>query len=239
MLLDKDALLDRLSSDALDLVALIGSVDLSLPVPSCPGWSLLDLFGHLGSVHHWATEVVRTSAAAEQPSAPREPEVLLPWFAEGAVGVLESLAASVPGTPCWNFGPPPRLVDFWIRRQAIETAVHRWDALTATGASPALDPALAADGIDEVATVLFPRQVRLGRIDALAGTVELVCADTGDRVLIGGDGVTLPAPAATVTGSASDLLLLLWRRLLPDSDGLEVTGDCVAARRVFASALTP
>ena len=65
--------------------------------------------------------------------------------------MLETLAAAVPGTPCWNFGPPPRLVDFWIRRQAIETAVHRWDVLEAMGQRPELAPALAADGIDEVA----------------------------------------------------------------------------------------
>ena len=238
MLLDKDTLLDRLSSDALDLVALIGSVDLTLPVPSCPGWSLLDLFGHLGSVHRWATEVVRSGAVADEPAAPREPEVLLPWFAEGAVGVLETLAASVPGTPCWNFGPPPRLVDFWVRRQALETAVHRWDVLRATGASPDLDPALAADGVDEVAAVMFPRQVRLGRIEALPVAVELVCSDTGDRAVVGADGAA-GAPVATVTGRAGDLLLLLWRRLPADFDGIVVSGDLAAARQVFSTALTP
>lgn len=239
MLLDKDALLDRLSSDALDLVAMVGSVDLSLAVPSCPGWTLLDLFGHLGSVHRRATEVVRTSSVADEPPAPREPEVLLPWFAEGAIGLLETLAAAVPGTPCWNFGPPPRLVDFWIRRQALETSMHRWDALGATGERPELDPRLAAEGIDEVATVLFPRQVRLGRIEALSGTVELVCSDIGQRVLVGGDGVTVPAPAAQVTGSASDLLLLLWRRCPLDAGGITVAGDLDAARGIFATALTP
>ena len=117
--------------------------------------------------------------------------------------------------------------------------MHRWDVLEAMGQRPELAPALAADGIDEVATTMFPRQVRLGRIEALASTVELVCSDTGDRVLVGGDGVTLPAPTTQVSGTASDLLLLLWRRRPLDSAGIVVAGDLAAARQVFSTALTP
>ena len=47
------------------------------------------------------------------------------------------------------------------------------------------------------------------------------------------------APVATVTGRAGDLLLLLWRRLPPDFDGIVVAGDLAAAHQVFSTSLTP
>jgi len=134
-----------------------------------------------------------------------------------------------------EFGPRPRVVDFWVRRQALETAVHRWDLLDATGARADLPADLAADGVDEVATMMYPRQVRLERIEPLAAAVGLVCTDAPQSSLIGADGV---APAATVSGPASDLLLLLWRRLPLDSPRLSVAGDTAAAR-MMATAVTP
>ena len=55
--------------------------------------------------------------------------------------------------PDVHAGPSP--LAFWARRQAHETAVHRYDAQSAAPGGPpapagAFDPAFAADGVDEL-----------------------------------------------------------------------------------------
>lgn len=240
MPLDRSTLLDRLRVDAVAMVEALPGLDLSVPVPSCPGWTTRDLVGHLGSVHRWATDIVRTGRPGEEPPFPGGADELVAWFSAGVPSLLAALETAVPGSECWTFGPRPRVVDFWIRRQALETTVHRWDLLDALGARAGLAADLAADGVDEVATMMFPRQVRLGRVAPLAESMELVCVESGQRSLIGGDGIDPPLPAAvTLTGPASDLLLLLWRRIPLDAPRLTVSGDDAVADRIVAVALTP
>ena len=88
--------------------------------------------------------------------------------------------------------------------------MHRWDAETALGRASVLDPALAADGVAEVIDTMAPRQVTLGRSAPLGQALRLASTDTGESWVLGPG-----PPAATVSASAPDLLLLLWRRRLP------------------------
>jgi uncharacterized protein (TIGR03083 family) len=240
--------LDLLTADAPDLaetVATFDGAELETMVPSCPGWSVRDVVGHLGSVHRWAATVVRTGAVADQPPGPSDPAELAPWFAAGVDELLAALGSAVPGEPCWGFGPPPRLVDFWVRRQALETSMHRWDVLAALDRQPELDARGAEDGVDEVVTLMFPRQVRLGRLEPLTDVVRLRVAETGSTWVLAGDGVGdadgsgADTAEVTVTASAADLFLLLWRRIVPTDPRVTLTGDRAAAIRVLSSALTP
>ena len=220
--------------------ALLAEVDLKTQVPSCPGWTVQDLVGHLGAIHRWATLTVRTGRPGDSLPSPPDSRVLVDWFTEGAADLLLALRDAVPGRECWTFGPQPRTVDFWIRRQALETALHLWDFSSAVGAPSPIDAALGSDGVDEVTSIMFPRQVQLGLADPLPVVVELVCLDSGQRSRLGSDSGSLDEPAAvTVTAPAGDLLLLLWRRLRLDSPGIVVAGDSESAERVFAAALTP
>ena len=84
--------------------------------------------------------------------------------------------------------------------------MHTWDAEQAAGRPTAYDPALAWDGVLEVAEVLYPRQVRLGRVDPLAAAVRLVATDVWADVTIG-SGRELE-----VRDSEEVLLRLLWHR---------------------------
>ena len=112
--------------------------------------------------------------------------------------------------------------------------MHRWDAEHALGTAGPLDPALADDGIAEVIDTMAPRQVRLGRTAALAHGVGLHATDTGSRRILGpGD------PVATVSGTAADLLLLLWGRLDAGDPAVTWDGDSELARSVLAGALVP
>jgi len=124
-------------------------------------------------------------------------------------------------------GPGP--ASFWHRRQVHETLVHLHDLLGETADVP---PEVWADAVDEVVTVMYPRQVRLGRIAPLADPLRLVATDTGREWRLGDD-----EPAARIAGTGQTLTLLLWGRL--GADAVEVTGDAEAAHRALATAITP
>ena len=117
---------------------------------------------------------------------------------------------------------------FWARRQANETAVHRWDAQRAAGAVEPVEHTLAVDGIDEFFG-LIPFWRRESNVRGVGETIHLHCTDGAGEWL-----VRLAADAVIVTrehakgdvaarGSASDLLLFLYGRVGPSA--LEVFGD--------------
>ncbi len=234
--------IDAEAAAARRLLETDGAERLTLPVPSCPGWSVTDLVEHLGTVHRWAAGIV--SARDRKPVAQPEPAYdeggLAPWFADGAAALTAALRATEPADSCWTLARP-HTVGFWSRRQAHETMVHRVDLADALGAAAPLDPVLAADGVDEAAVMFFPRQVRLGREQPLTDALALVDGTTGRRWLLAGDGTRPPdVPVdATVTAPAPDLLLLLWRRRSIDDTSAVVDGDAEAARRVLSAHLTP
>jgi uncharacterized protein (TIGR03083 family) len=216
---------------------------LATPVPSCPGWTVGDVLRHLGGIHRWATAVVSSGepAAADELPAVDE-ERLAPWFADGGRRLVETLGAADLDATCWTFGPPPRTAGFWLRRQAHETAMHRWDVQSALGLAPVLPVALAEDAVDEVATMFFPRQVRLGRIPPLATAVRLESTVSGRAWTLAGDGTAdaeQPAPAATVAADPATLALLLWHRANLDHSAASVSGDVSAAARTLAAPLVP
>ncbi|MCE5288489.1 MAG: maleylpyruvate isomerase family mycothiol-dependent enzyme [Nocardiaceae bacterium] len=202
------------------LLAFDEKVDRQGPVPSCPGWSIDDLFAHLWAIETWVTGVIRTRepAAEVDPSGRSARDFVddLPTF-------LTVLRHADPEQPCWSFGSD-RTVGFWHRRQAHEHAIHHWDLANAVGRSIEFDPEFAADGVSEVVEMFYPRQVRKGRTQPLPDAVQLVAADTGDEWTLG-DG----APRTTVAANASELYLGLWNRqpLVVDGaaifDGVRVT----------------
>jgi hypothetical protein len=135
---------------------------------------------------------------------------------------------------CFAFLPAPSPLAFWARRQTHETAIHRVDVESAACAITPVEPAQAADGIDEFLTGFAagrrswpwdePRRLRLRAVDASREW----------RVLIGPERVEVgpatdtwagdPWPSdCAVEAPASDLLLLLWNRV-PAAE-LAVTGD--------------
>ena len=221
--------------------ALLADADLAASVGSCPGWQVRDLVGHLGGVHRWATEIVRTGERAETPEPPGDYE-LRTWFDDGADALSRTLAETDPARACWTLARPHD-VGFWSRRQAHETMIHRWDLATAIGQPADLDPGLANDGVDEVVTMFFPRQVRLARQPPLTDTVAVVDAGSDRRWVLEGDGTSVDHQTtdvdATVSGDAVLLMLLLWRRIGLEDVDVQVDGDAGAAQRVLGRPLTP
>lgn len=210
------------------------------PIEHCPGWTARELTAHLIELHHW----VAAAVAAADPSTPANrdaPELgaddALPMaFAVSAHRLLEALEQN-PATPCWTF-TRNRTVGFWQRRQPHEHAIHRWDLELALHGRAGLNEDLAVDGIDEVVTMFWPRQVKLGRAEPPAVAVTLR-ADTGEEWVIGDPRpeANMPEPVAVATGSVTDLALLVWGRVDPAT--LVWEGDEAAGREALARPLAP
>lgn len=225
----------RTEADAFSRVLEAG--DLDAPVPACPGWTLNDLTAHLGGVHRWADAILTVAGPGTYP-APDGREAIASWFAEGADALHSTLANLDPSAPCWAFAEP-KAVQFWMRRQAHETLVHRWDAEASQGAPGPIDASLALDGLHEAVDMFFPRQVSLGRIPPLQRSL-LLAPDGGAARTLAGDGTAAPGdPDAQLAGPPEALLLLIWGRTVVDDPRLRLTGSRAAAEEVLAAALTP
>lgn len=205
--------------------------DLHAHVPSCPDWDVAELVRHTGLVHRNKTETVRRGGtdppkdlAVEE--GPESDAALMEWYRAGLGELLSTLSSADRETPAWSWSGDHR-VAFWIRRMAQETAVHRWDAENAVGEAGSIDPQLAADGVDEMLGVFIPSEGL--HYEGVAGSIYLHCTDVpGEWVvtLKPGEVPTYERGSdsryAGVTGTAEELLLLVWRRI--DLDRVEIDG---------------
>lgn len=202
----------------------IASGNLTIAVPSCPGWDLAKLIGHVGRVERMVLGVVPTGAMEpvhpdSLESPPPAPDDLRAYFRTGAARLVAELRSKSPDAPAWNFMGTSPIVAFWSRRQAHEHAVHRWDAESAVGAVTPVDSDLAVDGVDEYFEIANARVLPRKPDFTLGGTVHLHATDAaGEWMLTSTPGGIAVSHAhgkgdAAVRGTASDLLLGLWGRL--------------------------
>jgi uncharacterized protein (TIGR03083 family) len=230
--MDRVAYVTSLRADGAALAA-AARRGLDADVPACPGWTVADLVGHVGIIHAWVTETLRTRAQRrirrEAMGPPPGPDALVDWF-EAGVGVVASELAEVDlDEPIWNWAPAPKVAAFWPRRMAQETAVHRWDAESAHGVQAPIDTALAVDGIDEVIRMFLARDAMDNKDLTLGGALHLHTTDAdGEWLVEMSDGEVRVRNEhgkgdAAVRAPASDLLLFLWGRTPAAS--VEVFGD--------------
>lgn len=235
--MESSELLAALAEQGSSLVAAAEVAGHQAPVPSCPGWTVSTLLRHIGLVHRWADAVVRAGgpeidqdAFDRDASVPGDAE-LAAWVLAGHGDLVRTLTELPDDHACWVLLPSPAPRHFWIRRQLHETAVHRIDAELAAGFRPAaLAPLVAADGIDELLTVLVPagpltsavrRRIAVSATDTGHGwTVDV--SDHAPAVVreAGPADVTFSGPADAVYG-------YLWNRT---DDGVTVDGDPELAR---------
>lgn len=198
-------------------------------VPACPGWDGEKLVNHLGRVHRWVTAMVRSRAPERLDFPPRPEAVDGPWFAEGVTELVAALEEAGPGVPMFTFPHGGGTSRFWFRRQAVETAIHRWDLDHAVdpGAARPIDTEVALTGVDELLDVLLH-----GRKAELGGSIHLHATDSphGEWIIgLDSDGELLVGHGhekgdVALRATASDLLLWLWGR--PVAEGrLELFGD--------------
>lgn len=233
-----EAHLACLDDDALALSRALTGL-LTIPVPSTPGWTLRDLGFHVGGIHRFWEFVVRTGATTNEdaPQVERpEDRDLGGWFLDGAAELRRTLADAPLDRKVWSWSQHDD-VAFVIRRMAQETAMHRWDAQNALGDARPIEPMeLAVDGVDE----FFDTQIAEDFLGPGGEAIGLVASDgpapwlatvvDGSVSCVRAEGET----DATVRAPASDLLLMLWRRIPPFE--LDVDGDRVALARFLGRA---
>jgi uncharacterized protein (TIGR03083 family) len=195
------------------------------PVPGCPGWHLDDLVWHLAEVQHFWAWVVRTRAVDPSGYAQpvRRPDDELLGYLAGQSAELETvLHGADPAERVWTWAPQ-RDVAFVLRRQTHEAVVHTVDVEQVLGDVHPIPADVGLDGIEEWLDVMVPGVLPDGPPpDAHPVVLHAVDADA-ERTLFPG---SRPFPIATLTGTAGDLLLALWRRvplevLTVDGDGLQ------------------
>ncbi|WP_163506165.1 maleylpyruvate isomerase family mycothiol-dependent enzyme [Fodinicola acaciae] len=199
-------------------------------VPGCPAWTSGDLVAHLGAVQlFWAAAV---DSDGERPSdeALGDREVrgqLLAWSEECTGRLLDALLAAEPDQPCWTWwtgSGAPETVAAVARHQVQEAAVHAYDAQDAAKRPEPIPAEIATDSIEEFIAVTLgssgpwphpPVRLALRATDGPAWHLDL--SEKGAR------RTDATASAATLTGSASDLLLAVYKRV--PLDRLQVAGD--------------
>lgn len=242
--MDTARYLDAIRRDGAGLLDAARAADPGAPIAACPGWTPIDLVWHIGEVHRFWSTVVGERLAEPPPDWPPErpaDDDVWPYAAESVEMVVDVLATADPATPVWTWSSQHD-VAFVIRRMAQETAVHRIDAEQAAGRAPEVEAELAADGIDEFLTFFLAYTVK--DPPPLGGSVHLHCTDVEGEwtITTGDDGAYVVtrdhAKADTaLRGTASDLLLVLWRRRSLDDatdGGVDVFGDRDVAARFVA-----
>lgn len=207
-----------------------GEAGLDASVPTCEGWTVHDVIGHLGRVHRSVSEILERRSLeippVEIPKAP-EGEGVLGFFDEGLARLVAALRDTDPEQPLytWSGEGTGR---FYFRRMAHELAIHRFDVEATHGSPGPFDPDMAVDGIDEFYDVLVPFSVRRWERRLPAGSLHLHRTDgPGEWLVRGVAGVVVTTRehakgAVAVRGQASELFRFVWNR--GRGDGLEILG---------------
>lgn len=204
-------------------------------VPTCPNWTLSDLLGHTSATHRWAISVLDRPDqvhARDLPDPPLGLDARQEWFRASVSALTSRCAAISPSAPVWTPTAGVTGSEWWRRKMAVETAIHRWDAQNAVGSPQPLIGFVSVAGIQEFITDFLPRMV--GHVaGAPEGCVCLVADDVEmcwnvDLDATDPAGVSDHGRRATTTihGTSSDLLLWMWNRHIePLSHRLTADGD--------------
>jgi uncharacterized protein (TIGR03083 family) len=260
--LSYDAYLRHLQAESSRFREVLADCDLDAPVPSCPEWTAADLLWHLGGgevQNFWAWIVAHRPAGHEgypEPSRPDSAAGLFEAFDSATAALTAALGSADPADHAWTWGTE-QTVGFIARRQAHEALIHRVDAELAAGTSSDLDPALAADGVEECLAVMYGGCPPWGTFTPGNGLLRFDIADAGESLWVrlgrftGTDpeGATHDEddlnvvdepgrdPDVVVTGPAGPMDAWLWHR--GDDAAITVAGDRAVYDRFAALVTTP
>ncbi len=225
MTLEVATYIDAITTHSAGVAAAAGG-RLDEPIEHCPGWTMADLVQHLTEVQwFWATVVEQR--LQERPNDGRPTDIdrsaLIERFSRGAQHLARVLEDSDQSTRVYTWAPQQQNVAFVTRHQVQEVVVHHWDAAHAAGVDFYVDPAVAADSIEEFLTFsvsndddpIDPPGVTLG------GSLGLQCSDI-ERSWTVVDGDTqstvrfsegIEAGTPSIASTSSNLLLWLYSRV--------------------------
>jgi uncharacterized protein (TIGR03083 family) len=221
---------------------IVAGADPAADVPTCPGWTVQQLFRHVGRGVRWAAQMVHDRAdqaldprAVPDGKPPEDSAAATDWLMDGTDKLVQAVAVTGPDTAVWTFiGPRP--AQWWIRRRLHEAVVHRADAAIAAGVDFDLAPDVAADTVTEwlelavhtrpgAQPALDPGQSMHVHAtdDGLDEAGEWTVAADADGALTWSHGHAKGSVA--VRGPAVALLLAITRRRAAAEVDIELIGD--------------
>jgi uncharacterized protein (TIGR03083 family) len=248
--------LAHLASDSQRFAEVLRPLNGTEQVPTCPDWHADDLLFHLSEVQSFWARIVsqriteQERAVAHQWPRPADRTGLLAAFDRASADLGEALAAAPPETMVWTWADE-QTAGFVRRRQAHEALIHRVDAEQTAGTRTAIDADLAADGVDEVLTVMYGDPPSWGEFSSEEGhLVRFTATDTarhwdiavgrltGEEPVSGKPSdfwclaAATPgtAPTLEVAGHAADLDCWLWRR--PTPRPVHINGEAATRARL-------
>jgi uncharacterized protein (TIGR03083 family) len=217
-------------------------------VPTCDPWSAADLLWHLTEVQGFWAEIVSGGHADPESvhriTRPSGYAGILDSFDAAHQALRAALAEADDPDPAWTWAED-QTVGFIRRRQAHEALIHRVDAeLTAGAEVRPVEPLVAADGVDELLTVMVDGVPPWGTFEPEQETIRLECTDfplawqlrfgrfrgtspdSGNTYDLDTAALEASDPTAdcTVRASAWDLDRWLWGRsgsTLPEVEGAD------------------
>ena len=219
----------RANSDA---VMSVPTAQLDLEIVACPGWRIDSIADHLARCAiGWPIFMTSPPGQKSQGQIVTEILALAPDNASGPAAVelcskqftilLDLIDQLDAKAPCVFLSGPGTVAD-WLWHIAAETWIHRADVELALGRDPLLNQRAGLDVLEWSA--FYHLVVAKRTADRLPPTVSCNVVGTDESVVLGEGPV-----AASVTGSATDLVLRLWDRshgpVSGDLDALLSWGD--------------
>ena len=208
-------------------------------VPSCPGWSTNDLAKHMAHVYLHQAFVVETGNQAEDKEHlapyPRTDDVM-EFMSWGFTAITKALEVGRAERKTWSWHHSDFSVDFWFRRMAHETVIHRIDAQQAVGSITTIDEALALDGVDEVLDFLpllgsWPEapNVDFGIVSIVATTKKVSKVwdlnFTDQAATVAASDKANVSARLVISGDAEAMDLYLWGRIDSSDPRISITGE--------------
>jgi uncharacterized protein (TIGR03083 family) len=240
--------LAHLRREAERFAQVVAESPLRAHVPAYPDFTVYSLAVHIGRVLRLFPAVIAADGAEYPAVEVPDGEDVADWVL-AAVDPLVTVLSEVPPDkpvrlPHQAGDRPAGLI---APQVAVEVGVHRWDVESVLGEHVPIPSDLAVQEVESVFANFAPRLAASGVAD-IGGTVWLRTTDTPaawSAEVSDGRLVTERAPdgpgdaAVTVTGTAQDIALLVWKRAVPPRPELDVAGSVDVLKRFLVTDYIP
>jgi uncharacterized protein (TIGR03083 family) len=240
--------LAHLRREAERFIEVVTQSPLRAHVPAYPDFTVYSLAVHIGRVLRLFHGAVADDGGEYAANGAPDGENVAQWVLVAVDPLITLLGEVAPDKPVsLPHQTEDRPAGLVIPQVAVEVGVHRWDVESVLGEHEPIPPDLAVQEVESVFANFVPRLAASGVAD-IGGTVWLRTTDAAaawsarvsDGRLVTERESDGPRDAAvTVTGTAQDIALLVWKRALPPRPELEVTGSVDVLKRFLVTDYIP